>query len=131
MLSPSASDFLSLAERKLDWLDARTRMLASNVANADTPGFKPHDLEPFAQSFSSFNLSLVRTDPADIAGSDDNAPRADDATGEQAPDGNAVSIEHQLKLVADTNAQQQLTTTLYRKYIGLTMTALGAGASSS
>ena len=129
MLS-TTSDFLTLAERKLDWLDERTRVLAGNVANADTPDYRARDLRPFADQLSPFQLSLTRTDPADLAGDDAAAPSRDDVADEQAPDGNAVSLEHQMKLVADTNAQQQLTTTLYRKYMSLTMTALGvAGAS--
>ncbi len=131
MLSSSTSDFFALAERKLNWLDARARVLASNVANADTPGYRSHDLEPFSRSLTGFDLPLTRTDPADLAG----APAGDGLSvqidEERAPDGNAVSMEHQMKLVADTNAQQQLTTTLYRKYVGLTMTALGVGNVSS
>jgi flagellar basal-body rod protein FlgB len=130
MLSTTTSDFFDLAERKLDWIDQRTRVLAGNVANADTPGFRPRDLQPFARSLSPFQLDLARTDAADIAAPNDAGPAAEDITTEQSPDGNGVSLEHQMKLVADTNAQQQLTTTLYRKYLGLTMTALGAGASS-
>ena len=130
MLPTTAPDFFDLAERKLDWIDQRTRMLAGNVANADTPGFRPRDLQPFSRSLSPFQLDLTRTDPADIAAPDDAGQAARDITTEQSPDGNGVSLEHQMKLVADTNAQQQLTTTLYRKYVGLTMTALGAGASN-
>ncbi len=127
MLS-SSPDFLALAERKLDWLDARTRILASNVANADTPGYHPRDLSPFSDQLSPFQISLTRTNPADLDASDDGSATTE-TPDEQSPDGNAVSIEHQMKLVADTNAQQQLTTTLYKKYVGLTMTALGvAGA---
>ena len=129
MLTTATSDFFDLAERKLDWIDARTRVLAGNVANADTPGFHPRDLEPFSRSLSPFQLSLAQTDPADIA-ADSVGQATEDTTGEQSPDGNGVSIEHQMKLVADTNAQQQLATTLYRKYVGLTMTALGASASN-
>ena len=31
---------LALAERRLAWLDARQRVLAQNIANADTPGYR-------------------------------------------------------------------------------------------
>ncbi|MEK9971209.1 MAG: flagellar basal body protein, partial [Ferrovibrio sp.] len=30
--------------RRMDWLGERQRVLAENVANADTPGYKPKDL---------------------------------------------------------------------------------------
>ncbi len=130
MLPSTTSDFFTLAERKLAWLDARTRVLASNVANADTPGYKPRDLAPFAETLSPFELRLQRTDPADLPGSEATR-NGTETDGEHAPDGNAVSMEHQMMLVADTNAEQQLTTTLFHKYVGLTMTALDVGGSSS
>lgn len=128
MLSPRP-DFFSLAEEKLDWLDARTRLLAANVANADTPGFRPHDLASFSRVLSPFSIALSTTDQAHLSAPADAEAREVDISGEHAPDGNAVSIEHQMKLVADTNNDQQLTTTLYRKYIALMTTALGGGSS--
>ena len=123
------SDFFSLAEGKLDWLDARTRLLAGDVANADTPGFRPRDLQSFDSLLSPASVGLSTTDPAHLSGPVDSSPTEVDMRGEQAPDGNAVSIEHQMRLVADTNSQQQLTTTLYRKYLSLMTTALGGGSS--
>ena len=32
------------AEGRMHWLQSRQKVLAENVANADTPGFKPQDL---------------------------------------------------------------------------------------
>ena len=37
---------LSLLRTRLDWAEARQRVLAENVANSDTPKFRPHDLAP-------------------------------------------------------------------------------------
>ena len=33
-------------KNKMSWHQARQRLLAENVANADTPRFKPRDLKP-------------------------------------------------------------------------------------
>jgi flagellar basal-body rod protein FlgB len=38
---------LALAERRLGWLETRQRVLAQNIANADTPGYRPRDLTDF------------------------------------------------------------------------------------
>jgi flagellar basal-body rod protein FlgB len=129
MLSSPEPSFFDLAERKLEWLDERARVLAGNVANANTPGYRPRDLQPFSHQ-SWFELALAQTNMADMPGATLPLETTSASLGDIAPDGNAVSIEHQMKLVADTNADQQLTTTLYRKYLGFTMTALGAGSSS-
>ena len=40
---------IALAENRLAWLDTRQRILARNVANADTPGFRPSDAVPFQE----------------------------------------------------------------------------------
>ena len=37
---------LSMLRTRLDWAQARQRVLAENVANADTPKFRGHDLAP-------------------------------------------------------------------------------------
>jgi flagellar basal-body rod protein FlgB len=39
----STTDLFGLAERKLNWLEGRQRVLAQNIANADTPNYQSHD----------------------------------------------------------------------------------------
>ncbi|CAA9227005.1 MAG: Flagellar basal-body rod protein FlgB, partial [uncultured Acetobacteraceae bacterium] len=41
-------DLLQLTERRMAWLEARQRVLAGNIANADTPGYQPRDVRSFA-----------------------------------------------------------------------------------
>jgi flagellar basal-body rod protein FlgB len=43
------SNPVTLAERRLSWLDGRQRVLAENVANADTPRYRARDVAPFAR----------------------------------------------------------------------------------
>ena len=43
----SSIGILKLISKKMDWLGQRQEVLAQNVANADTPKFKPDDLTPF------------------------------------------------------------------------------------
>ncbi|MGB6585347.1 MAG: flagellar basal body protein, partial [Pseudolabrys sp.] len=37
---------LSMLRTRLDWAQARQRVLAENVANSDTPKFRARDLAP-------------------------------------------------------------------------------------
>lgn len=118
-----------LAERRLAWVGRRQQVLAQNVANANTPGYQPHDLPPFAKALAGAQpaATLVRTAPQHLA-----PVRATDTAKvarprERAPDGNAVSMEDQLMKVADTAGTQELVSTLYRKYHGMFRTALGRG----
>ncbi|WP_407809329.1 flagellar basal body protein, partial [Staphylococcus aureus] len=58
---------LSVLRAKMDWHQQRQRVLAQNVANSDTPNFKPLDLvEPKLggagpATSPAFNVSLMRT----------------------------------------------------------------------
>ncbi len=126
MTSTDPPNFFDVAERKLSWLDERAGVLAANVANGDTPGYKPRDLAPFASFLSGSSLGLTTTNHADLSGralpDDDAAPVEGSETG---PDGNSVSIDQQMRLVAANDQDQSVVTTLYKKYVGMTELALG------
>ncbi len=82
-----------LAEQRLAWLEQRQRTLAQNVANANTPGYQPRDLTPFAaRSRASRHAAPVRTQAGHLQGSQGGALQADAHAkpAERAPDGNAV-----------------------------------------
>ena len=115
----------NMAERRLSWLDQRQALLAQNIANANTPGFRARDLSPFAQLIAGSEEHLRVTSPMHLAGSVPTGRNSRERPHERAPDGNAVSIEEQLTRVADTEGAQSLTTNLMHKYFGLFRTVLG------
>lgn len=123
---------LSALVKRMDWLGERQRVLAENVANANTPGFKSRDLKPMsfrdAMGQAESRLGMVSTAPRHLTGAPGaaKAERSADRTAyETAPDGNAVVLEQQLMRVAETQLQHQTMTSLYRKHIGMLKTALG------
>ncbi len=119
-----------LAEQRLAWLEQRQRTLAQNVANANTPGYQPRDLTPFASALARAGIaSPARTQAGHLQGTQGGVLQADAHTKppERSPDGNAVGIEDELVKVADTEQSQELATGLYTKYMGLFRLALGRG----
>ena len=121
----SGIGLFDLAQARLNWVDRRQQVLTQNIANADTPGYKPLDVTPFAQTLQSV-LAPVQTNPAHLAGSAASSLSAKaGATADVAVDGNAVSVTDQLAKVADTSDTQALVENLYTKYMGFFMTALG------
>ena len=117
-----------LAEQRLGWLERRQQLLAQNIANADTPGWRPRDLRPFQAALSQATAgSLSATRPNHLPGTLAAGAGIDTAARprERAPDGNAVSVEDQLMKVADSEGSQELVTNLYQKYLGLFRLALG------
>jgi flagellar basal-body rod protein FlgB len=131
-MDPFATPLFTLADRRLAWIGKRQLVLAQNVANADTPGWRPRDIAPFAETLKESNVAgaMARTAPGHLAGSPDLLEGAKTVTeGGRQPDGNAVSLDQELMKVADTDTAQQVATKIYQTYVGLFRTALGAGGS--
>ncbi len=122
-----------LAERRLAWADQRQAVLAQNIANANTPGYKPHDLKSFATTLDKAGaVTPARTQPNHLAGTVAAAASNGvvDRTHMQSPDGNAVALDEQLVKVADTETTHALVTTIYKAYLGMFNIALGRSSSS-
>jgi flagellar basal-body rod protein FlgB len=120
----------SMLKTKLHWSQERQRLLAQNVANADTPEFKPSDLAPPRFDSGSSGVapvSLLRTSAAHLASADSTAtfdlqPGRD---FEIVPTGNAVTLEDEMLKVAANQMDFQAATTLYTRGLGLIKTAIG------
>ena len=111
-------------------------VLTQNLANADTPDFRPRDLREadFARLADgvrgrSGGIPLVTTDPMHAEGGRAARlaleSRPVDSEYEVAPDGNAVILEEQMAKATQTALDYQLTSNLYRKYLGMVRIALG------
>ena len=114
-----------VAEKRLAWVDQRQKVLAQNVANADTPGWKARDIGAFAKQLERTGAGLVRTDPMHLRPIGPAGGTAQPVKGERAPDGNSVSLDEQLAAIADTESAHGLTSDLYRKYLSFFRLAIG------
>lgn len=126
-MSGSQTDLLGLAASRLGWLDDRQRVLARNIANADTPGYVPRDEAPFAKTLSDLQVAPVQTNPMHLAGTVDTGGTVMSRPTQKSINGNAVALDQQMTKVADTDTQQRLVTGLYGKYMSMYATAVGKG----
>jgi len=127
--------FTALTQR-LSFLGQRQNVLAQNVANADTPGYLPRDVEePDFRALlaeASGRLAVSATDPRHLA--PQGAARQGafavvaDGSGEVNAVGNGVDLEAQMFKVSETSSRYQLATALYRKHVEMIRIALGRGA---
>lgn len=121
---------LSMLRTKLQWHQERQRLLAENVANADTPEFKPSDLAPpkfDAGTPGVAPVTLLRTSPAHLASADSAASFDLQRAGpfDIVPTGNAVTLEDEMMKVASNQMDFQAATALYTRGLGLIKTAIG------
>jgi flagellar basal-body rod protein FlgB len=123
----------SMLRTKMQWHQERQRLLAENVANAETPKFRPRDLVPpkfdDRTPAAGASLALVRSSPGHLAaaGFGGGAQFEPDRKGpyQMRSTGNAVSLEDEMLKVAANNMDYQAATTLYSRSLGLLKTALG------
>jgi len=125
---------LSMLRTRLDWGQQRQKVLADNVANADTPNYRARDLAPL-----KFNppgemaasgvtpVALAQTEPAHIAGigASGSPFRTQGDHYETRPGGNSVSLEDEMMKVAANQMDYQAVTALYTRSLNLLKTALG------
>jgi flagellar basal-body rod protein FlgB len=121
----------SMLRTRMHWHQERQRLLAENVANADTPNFRPRDFAPLRfdeRGPSIAQVSLERTASAHLGSSTSNAGRFElSHSGSHAirSTGNAVNIEDEMIKVAANQMDYQAATTLYTRSLGLLKTAIG------
>ncbi len=131
----SISLFSSL-NQKMNWLTERQKVLAQNIANANTPGYVPKDLKKI-----SFKAHLDQTNAAGglrmqttarghmpIAGASDSDYEVkvqDTKIGLTGQDGNGVNLEDELIKMSETQMNYGMAVNLYRKHVTMIKTALG------
>lgn len=57
----------NLASRQAEWLAVRQTTIAENIANANTPGYRASDVEPFAATLDQTALAMAETNPRHMA----------------------------------------------------------------
>ena len=119
---------------KMNYLSTRQGVLAQNIANADTPDYRPRDLTKvdfgavLKDVTGSKKVRMEHTKPGHMmpGGNIDSAKnRKSRIMYEVAPDGNGVIIEEQMIKATQTTMDYNLMTNLMRKNIGMIQTALG------
>ncbi len=132
-MDAAAPDLFSAIKQRLGWLGQRQEVLARNIANADTPGYRPRDLRPLG--FGAMvrapkaTVAVAVTNPAHLTGrrrqAGGTAERIERKPYETAPAGNAVVLEQQMAKLNETAVSHRLASELYRKHLGMIRTATG------
>src|ERR1700730_17736258 len=125
---------LSMLRQRMEWHQERQRVLAENVANADTPNYQARDLAPpdFQRELSSASLALARTEPGHIGGGTAGGGDARFSTDESArydvrPRGNSVTHEDEMMKVASNQMDFEAVASLYTHSLALIKLAIGKG----
>jgi flagellar basal-body rod protein FlgB len=103
-------------EHYMDLLSARQKLVASNIANVDTPGYKTKDID-----FQFEYLSLAQGE----------APNAIDPPGLAVKsDGNNVSMDREARLLAENALRFNVASNLMKTQLKMLQSAIKEGQSS-
>ena len=102
----------------------RQAVIAQNIANADTPGYKPLDIRGFSQVLAQTDLqtgvgrdslhnTVTSLEPRVLRGSPES------------PNGNAVSIEKEMVKAADAQRQHNQALAIYKSALSVLRSTLG------
>jgi flagellar basal-body rod protein FlgB len=128
-MSSSLSGLFDLFTQKMSYLNQKQAVLAENVANADTPGYKQLDVKPFSfgDALRQADIGMTVTDPrhivpASMAGVNAKTFRSKDT--ETLASGNSVDLEGQMMEISKNTGDYQSVTSLYHKWAGLIKIAI-------
>jgi flagellar basal-body rod protein FlgB len=102
----------------------RQAIVAENIANADTPGFKARDLVPFADTFAAQSaLGLRGTRPSHITNRNETVFTS--PFGVESPNGNTVSLESEMMRMTEIRQQHDMAIGIYQKSLQILRTSMG------
>jgi len=107
---------------------ARQAIVAENIANADTPGYRARDVASFAESYDSGPSTGLRASRPghhfEGEASYSLAPREVYRPGAASPNGNTVSIENEIFSAAEASSDHQKALAVYRSALSVLRTSI-------
>lgn len=107
---------------------ARQTIIAQNIANADTPGYRARDLQPFAASFRQDKGGLIATRVSHLNGSHAGEPSLQSHTSDTIgsnPNGNTVTLEQEMLKAVEVKRQHDRAIAVYKSSLSILRTSLG------
>ncbi|MCL5778908.1 FlgB family protein [Limibaculum sp. FT325] len=117
---------LELASSMARHAAQRHKLIAENMANADTPGYRARDLNSFSKVVNdTFTPRATRAGHTVFAGLAVRPAEAIEPDLPAEPNGNTVNIEDQTLRAVEAQGQHRLALTVYEKTLDLLRLGLG------
>jgi flagellar basal-body rod protein FlgB len=106
---------------------ARLGVIAQNVANADTPGYKARDLPDFGETYAAGDGLAMRATRAGHLGTAGNPAITETifAGGSASPNGNTVSLEMEMVKSVEARQSHDMALAIYRATSDVIRASLG------
>lgn len=107
---------------------ARQSLIARNVANADTPGYRAADLASFTETYRAAGHDAMRaTRPGHLGQQERTAAAQVEQVvrGTLSPNGNGVSLETEMVKAAEVRRDHDMALAVYGKSLAILRASLG------
>jgi flagellar basal-body rod protein FlgB len=107
-----------LASRHRAWLGDRQSVVAQNIANANTPGYKARAMPEFERALGSAGLAPSATHQMHLAGSGRSAVHTTEAAEPRSVthSGNSVDVESELVTAGEVNRGYALNVSVVKTF---------------
>ncbi len=115
-----------IISRHNQWLAVRQAAIAGNIANANTPGFRAQDVQPFEMAVEEARLAMAATRPGHLDSGPALAPSTElrrEAQWETSLSGNNVTLEQELLKAGEVNRAFRLNTSIAKAFHRMILTS--------
>ncbi len=112
-------NFFSLASQQNRWLSVRQSVIAQNVANANTPGYRALDVEPFDAVRNATGIEMRKTRPmhlSPVGGAGSDADTEENGRWQVVHSGNSVSLEEQMLKAGEVSGAYSRNTSVMKTF---------------
>lgn len=108
---------------------SRQAVVARNIANADTPGFRAQQIAPFQEAYRAQSATTARQSRPGHLTAEPPArlTTIQPGPGEASPNGNTVSIEDEMLASISASRDHNRALAIYRHAMTILRTTLGRG----
>ena len=124
-----AVNLFKLAQTQAKWLSLRQTTVANNIANANSPGYRAVDVEPFQAILSNETVRLAATSPEHFGSNADNGSFkvVEEEPGKITTSGKSVSMEDELVKSSEIRHAYEMNTAIVSAFHRMIlMTAKGS-----
>lgn len=106
---------------------AQLGVIAKNIANADTPGYKAQSLSSFSEVYRAPTSFVMRSTHAKHLSHGDRPPeyQAHPSGGRSSPSGNDVSLDIQMMKSVEARQNHEMALAVYKTVSNIIRTSLG------
>lgn len=117
-----------VASQQAHWLGVKQATIANNVSNANTPGFRAREVEPFTDAMDKVRLTVAITQPGhiDLGGAADTRSVAakNGESWDVTHSGNSVSLEQEMVKAGEVNRTYSLNTSIVKAFHRMYLSSL-------